>query len=507
MTSRAEQIAAQLDAAMRELRWPEPGELRAEPLPPWPEKVFPPWADRFGAEYSRAMCAPRAMLDGWIFAALSVAAGGRLLVVPWEGWTEPVTLYVAVVGPPGAKKSPTIVVAMAPLHEMEKRRQASATPLVVEARAKREIAEKRMEKVKRLAADPTATDDARRDREREATQLAAELAKPAPVMPRLIAGDATPEALAALLADQGERLALLSGETALFGHAAGRYSDDPAIEVLLSAHARERVPVDRIGRPPLVLNAPMLTVGVGCQPAVIAKARRHDGRGLLARFLWIAPDHVIGWRDTTAPAPIDPLTVSAYAEGLRRVERLCFDLQHSRTLRLGDHARSVFEGVRAQLESERREGGSLAELDGWAAKADGLVLRIAALLHVAWGHDLDDQIEGETIARAFAVVKAATAHARRVLLDAPEEPRRVTCARRLREWLADPAADAPRERFTTRDATTALRHYGVDRRETEAVIDVLVRHDIVRPLGPVHGQRTDTSWWAAHPALVGGRKR
>lgn len=70
-----------------------------------------------------------------------------------------------------------------------------------------------------------------------------------PVLPRLVADDVTPEAVASLLAEQGGRLAVLSAEGGILATLAGRYSGAPNLEVFLKGHAGDLLRVDRKGRP------------------------------------------------------------------------------------------------------------------------------------------------------------------------------------------------------------------------------------------------------------------
>src|SRR3954465_13344295 len=63
-----------------------------------------------------------------------------------------------------------------------------------------------------------------------------------PPEPRLLADDATPEAIVSLLANHGGRIAVVSAEGGLLDTlAGGRYSKTPNIEPLLKGHAGDRI--------------------------------------------------------------------------------------------------------------------------------------------------------------------------------------------------------------------------------------------------------------------------
>src|SRR5215211_3022291 len=100
--------------------------------------------------------------------------------------------------------------------------------------------------------------DRAEERQAEAVARAAEAASlTVPPVPRWLADDATPEALAGLLASYG-RIALLSPEGDVFDQMAGRYNQasGPNLGVYLKGHAGDLLKVDRRGRPPEYVQRP-----------------------------------------------------------------------------------------------------------------------------------------------------------------------------------------------------------------------------------------------------------
>jgi hypothetical protein len=126
-----------------------------------------------------------------------------------------------------------------------------------------------------------------------------------PPLPRWLVDDATPEALAGLLATYG-RIALLSPEGDVFDQMAGRYNQaGPNLGVYLKGHAGDLLKVDRRGRPPEYVERPCLTIGLAVQPEVLrglAGRPGFGGRGLLARFLYSLPESLVGRRQPGAPS-------------------------------------------------------------------------------------------------------------------------------------------------------------------------------------------------------------
>ena len=76
-------------------------------------------------------------------------------------------------------------------------------------------------------------------------------------LPRLLADDATPEAIATLAAGQGGRLTIAAAEGGIFDIFAGRYTGGVKnLDVLLRGHAGDSYRVDRKGREPEHIEEP-----------------------------------------------------------------------------------------------------------------------------------------------------------------------------------------------------------------------------------------------------------
>ena len=142
-----------------------------------------------------------------------------------------------------------------------------------------------------------------------------------PPVPRWLVDDATPEALAGLLAAYG-RIALLSPEGDVFDQMAGRYNPTagPNLGVYLKGHAGDLLKVDRRGRAPEYVERPCLTIGITVEPDVLrglADRPGFRGRGLLARFLYSLPPSLVGHRQAghrqAGAPPVPPALADRYA--------------------------------------------------------------------------------------------------------------------------------------------------------------------------------------------------
>jgi hypothetical protein len=112
-----------------------------------------------------------------------------------------------------------------------------------------------------------------------------------PPLPRWLVDDATPEALAGLLATYG-RIALLSPEGDVFDQMAGRYNQQvgPNLGVYLKGHAGDLLRVDRRGRPPEYVERPS-----DHWPGRAARGPAGAGRPARVRRPWAA-----------GPVPLQP---------------------------------------------------------------------------------------------------------------------------------------------------------------------------------------------------------
>ncbi|WP_436786773.1 YfjI family protein [Yinghuangia sp. YIM S10712] len=393
--------------------WEEPiplGHVRT--LPPFPVDALPRWVADMVAAVAEETQTPPDLAGCTALAALSTAAGGRAVVDVRGGWREPVNLYIAVALPPANRKSAVFARLTAPLLKAEQVMDENAIGAIVEAETTARLAKAAAEKAAHKAAG------AAPDKRDELTAEAVALAKTAesvdvPARPQLVADDATPEAVASLLAEQRGRLAVLSAEGGIFDIIAGRYSGTPNMEVFLKGHAGDLLKVNRQGRREYIEN-PALTMGLAVQPAVledIARVKGFEGRGLLARFLYSLPTSLVGRRKVlTDPVPAD--VADTYAQRLGALVLSLADWTDPAILPLTPDANAALVERQERTESRLADGGMLAHVRNWGGKVDGAAVRIAGLLHLA-AHDQawTRPIDADTVRAAGRIAEYFTHHA------------------------------------------------------------------------------------------------
>jgi replicative DNA helicase len=257
-------------------------------LPMFPVEVLPDWLGEYVAAVATATQTPPDLAGMLALAVLATVAAGAVEVQPRPGWREPLCLFMAVGMDAGTRKSSVFTALTRPIADFEHDQATAALPAITETLTLRCIADQAAAHAETAASKAPA--DQQEERQAEAIARAAEAANLiVPPVPRWLVDDATPEALAGLLATYG-RIALLSPEGDVFDQMAGRYNQaaGPNLGVYLKGHAGDLLKVDRRGRPPEYVERPCLTIGLAVQPEVLhglASRPGFRGRGLLARFL------------------------------------------------------------------------------------------------------------------------------------------------------------------------------------------------------------------------------
>ena len=371
--------------------WPEHPHLPGPPEPePFPLDALPPVLRDLVHKVHLSLQVPVELPATLALAVLSASVGGKLVVeVGGTGWSEPVVLYTVVILPPASRKSPVFKIMVRPVEEWEKEEVKKAAPKILAAQDIVEVREKQLQSLKAAAAKDNGTLE-----EVEASRLALGTAEAkVPADPRLLAGDITTEKMGIRLAAQGGRMAILDSEG---GPLRGfeKYTDGGAhLEEIKKCWSGETIRVDRVGREPVFVERPVLTLGLTMQPGVLESlrnAKTFRGEGVLGRILFAIPPHGLGSRLTGPDVPLlPPEAEAAYSNMVRRL--LCappkdvdedgFQIPHR--LQLTHEALDVLYAYQREVELELADGARFSGIRDWAGKIVGQSIRIAALLELA----------------------------------------------------------------------------------------------------------------------------
>jgi hypothetical protein len=451
-------------------------------VPGFPVEVLPGWLGEYVAAVATATQTPPDLAGMLALAVLATVAAGTVEVQPRPGWREPLCLFVAVGMDAGARKSSVFTALTRPVADFERDQAAAALAGITETATLRRIADQAAAHAEAAASKAPASQQ--EEARAEAIARTAEAANLViPPIPRWLVDDATPEALAGLLATYG-RIALLSPEGDVFDQMAGRYNQaGPNLGVYLKGHAGDLLKVDRRGRPPEYVERPCLTIGLAVQPEVLrglAARPGFSGRGLLARFLYSLPASLVGRRLAGAP-PVPAAVADRYALELHALAAsLAAPAEDDgpAMLTLDQAAAELLLSFERDLEPRlAASSGDLAHLAGWAAKLAGAACRLAALLHLAshlrdgWARPID----AHTLAGAVRLADYLVDHARAVF-DLMGADSRVDDAR----WLLDWIGRTGRTQFSRRDAHQAARGRFRKATDLEPALALLEEHGHLR---------------------------
>ncbi|MBT6485516.1 MAG: DUF3987 domain-containing protein [Planctomycetaceae bacterium] len=379
-------------------------------LPPFPTGVLPDDLREWVEAESHATQTPPDLAALLSLAVLSSTIARRVTVEPRTGWKEPVNLFVACLLGSGNRKSAVFNDAIGPLREVESEQILAAGPDIARLESTRRQDESRLKKLEKTAA--TKHDN---DSRCKALDLAAELdAQTVPAPPRLIVDDATSEKLGMMLAEQNGRIASMSPEGGEFDLMAGLYAKSglPQFGVYLMGHSGDDLITDRVTRKTVRVERPALTCAYAMQPQVIeglAENPAFRGRGLLARFLYAAPESWVGERKI-APTPVSESVKMAYRWLVRKLALA----EEEFTLQLTSDADKVLFYWEGHVEEMLGDGGDMELTRDWGAKLAGATLRMAAVIHCV-KHGLKGRIDAETIQSAIKIAMYLIPHAEFVL--------------------------------------------------------------------------------------------
>ncbi|MBL8465908.1 MAG: DUF3987 domain-containing protein [Thauera sp.] len=394
--------------------WPDPilpGMVKA---PEIPATIPPGWLGAMAGAVADSTQTPPALAVMVGLSVLAAVLQRRYEVAPFgDDYTEPLALWTLTALPSGARKSAVFSAMTAPLLRWEKREYDRGRAERGRVASARKVAEKRIERL--LVDAGKAKDDHELERIRAEIQHEKD-AMPAELRaPRLFTEDVTAERLQAMLAEYGERMALLSDEAGIFQIMAGIYNGGSAnLDAFLKGHAGTAMRVDRAGREAHV-DKPALTFGLAVQPGVlseVAASRRFRDSGLLARFLFAMPCSNVGKRDVRRRVAIPDQVREDYEVALfRLLEDVPAVIGKPRVLPMTEPAFELWADFAQEIEDHQGEGGRYEAISDWTSKLPGAVARIAALLELAEVGRHAEEVSEITTRRAVELGRLLIPHA------------------------------------------------------------------------------------------------
>ncbi len=392
------------------------------------------------------------------------------------------TLYTMTIAAPGEMKSPSLSLMAKPLYDEQKRRRDDDRRRVAIDQQERTIAEGVLSAAQaRAIKNP----DQQTRRDALAAAEAVTLLGDPVVMTQLVADDTTPEALVDIIAEQGERMAVLSTEGSFIGNAAGRYSKSANPEIALKGWSQEPHPLNRKGRT-VLLERPNLTIGLATQPGLLTGMGEagdvFQERGLMARFVFSLPESKVGDRVYDTPG-LPEKVVAEYSNAIKQMMLGVWDNDTVVEMSLDPDAQTSFREFWLALEPRHKAHGDLAAVEGWAKKLPGQVLRIAAILALV-NDPRAKQVSGAVMDDVIALVPYMIAHAKRVSdLMSNEKQSKLGPARAVLDWLR---RTRPLGEFKAADVEKGVRgqKWCTSMEDVDAALAVLERSGWVRLIDP-----------------------
>jgi hypothetical protein len=363
-------FSASSDGAWEEPDWTILDERRGS-LPLFPVGTLPKvWQDWL-IRASRGAGVTPDHVAAPLLAIASSLIGTARRVQPSRSWSEPCSLWIAVIGDSGTGKTPGLAVTKRSLtyiegsrRHLEADRRRDHETRVEAAKAAEKAWKKELEEA--VAADMTPP-----PKPPEATI-------PEDYVPtRLYVSNATIERIAVLFHARPSGLLLIADELAGLFLNMSRYSKGQDNEFWLESWNGESYSVERQNRPPVLIKHLLVGMTGGFQPDKLSKSLDGDRDGMYARMLFCWPPAPEYQPLSDESAEIEPEIVNALVRliDLPAGEEGEFVPRH---VNLASMARKEFDEFRAFVHNGK-DGLEGRERDWWA-KGGSHVLRLAATL-------------------------------------------------------------------------------------------------------------------------------
>ena len=391
-TQAAAQRAVSVAISPKPAAWPEAQPLHAkiEPLE-YPLDALPEHVLAAVEEVRAFVQAPTAMVATCALSALSLAIQAHIDVQRASKLSGPVGLFSLVIAESGERKSSCDNYFTAPIRDYEQRQLEAAKPLIKNYSANLEGWEAKQGGVKDKIRSLTKEGKNTRDLEQTLRDLEQEKPEP-PRMPRLVYGDATPEALCCgLLRWPSGGVFSSEAGSVLGSHGMKADSAMSNLATLNQLWDGATLKVDRKTSPSFSLRGARLTIGLQIQEAALrtfldktgALAR---GSGFLARFLIAWPESTQGKR-MFAEAPAHWPNLEIFHNRLTALLDLEAPIDDEgglvpQMLSLTPDAKAAWIKFHDNIEAYLAQGGELYDVRDVASKIADNVARLAALLHM-----------------------------------------------------------------------------------------------------------------------------
>ena len=373
--------------------WPEPLPLTAKIDPePYPLDALPEMLRAAVEEVHAFTKAPIPLVASSALAALSLAVQVHADVKRAEKLQGPTGLFLLTVADSGERKSTCDGFFMQAIRDYEAEQAEAAKPLIKDHKAAMEAWEAKRsgikEKIRQLSKEGKPA------REQEVALRDLEHDKPQPPrVPRLIYGDATPEALKWSLAKGWPSGGVVSSEAGLvFGaHGMGKDSVMRNLATLNQLWDGVDIATERRTTESFTVRGARLTIALQVQEATLRSFFDRSGglargTGFLARFLLAWPESTQGYRPFTEPPESWP-ALTRFNQRIAGILEQDTPIDEDGALSpavlpLATDTKTAWVIFHDAIEGELRSGGELHDVRDVASKTADNAARIATLFHI-----------------------------------------------------------------------------------------------------------------------------
>lgn len=402
--------------------WEDPIPFTESELPAFPIMALPPVLRVLAEEVAASVQIPVDLPGMTGIGMLAAATRGRVQIQIGQTHSQRTNLYVVPIAKPSSRKSEVMEIYQRPIVEAQHAARLKAEGEIKVLKAEFDAANERVRFLKTEAAK-TRDQAKRSDLMAEMAEIADQMQEP-PAVPQLICDDVTPESLAMLMAEQCDNsMAILSPEGGFFDTLAGRYSKTATanLDLVLKAFNAEMCTVNRVGRSPLYLPSPRITMTLMVQPKVVQDMAEHKAfrsKGFLSRMLYCFPAGIDN--SEYQNRPIDNVARLKYDDLIKEIIAIPNPASKENprgvhTLTMDAAALELWTEQYNAIQKRKAEGGDLAEYDDWAGKLPSQAARIAALFHLAEHRNIytatETPITAQTMLAAWCVVEYLIPHA------------------------------------------------------------------------------------------------
>lgn len=339
--------------------WPEPidifGDADPMELGEPPANSLPSVLEQFARSEARRKGVSMAFAASAALGVTAAAIGASLRVQVRQrdtGWTEPASLWLALVAEPGRAKSPTISEATRPLRELDTEHYRAF-------KVRHDLWSASAQAHKKRAGAPAPG--------------------PEPIMRRIAVDDITLEMQARIHADNPRGLLRTPDELMGFFGSFGAYKQkgDGDRTQMLRLFDGGSIIMDRVGAGSIRAEHALMGIVAGTQPEKIQKITRDLGAdGMLQRFLFVIDD---GAERRGLDEPPDQRAGDRYRAMLRTLAS--HDYPGSNLVRLSPEAHAVLTSAADAIDALKGLVGMPSAWRGHVAKWEKLLPRIVLTFH------------------------------------------------------------------------------------------------------------------------------